>query len=163
MTKQELLDIAMTLMAELPDPVVTALEDVNLLVCETPADAAAELRAEAAETKGKGDDEFEFTEEDAQEVSALDCKGVFVGTPTEVEDSDESEEEEVVYYPDGFIILIASNIESPDEAKAVLMHEIGHALGMDEAEVQQLGLGVGAQPKEGKEVTTDGTTHSSNG
>jgi predicted Zn-dependent protease with MMP-like domain len=160
MKLSELHDIAMTLMAELPDPVVNALDDVSLLVCETPADAAAELRAEAEESKGKGDDEFEFTEEDAQEVSALDCKGVFVGAPTEVEDSDDSEEEEIVYYPTGFIVLIAANIESADEAKAVLMHEVGHALGMNEEEVQQLGLGVGAKPKEG---TDDGTAHSSNG
>lgn len=155
MKLQELTEIAYALMAEMPEPIITALSDVELMVCETPKDAADELSAEA-----KQDAEFEFSAEDAAEVSALECKGVFVGAPTEVEDSDESEEEEIVYYPDGFIVLIASNIESAEEAKAVLMHEVGHALGMDEAEVQQLGLGVGAKPKEG---TDDGTAHSSNG
>lgn len=112
----------------LPQPIVDALIDVELMICENPEEAQKELKAELG-------DEFK------EEVTA-DCKGMFVGAPTEIEENDDSEEEEIVYYPEGFVVLCASNIESPAEGTVVLMHEIGHALGMSEEEVAQLGLGV---------------------
>ena len=68
----------------------------------------------------------------------------------EVEETDDNDnsEEEVVYYPEGFIVLLSPNVESPEEGALVLMHEIGHALGMSEEEVKQFGLGVEAETKE---------------
>lgn len=40
----------------------------------------------------------------------------------------------------GVIVLVAPNLASPDEAWIALAHETGHALGMDEDEVAELGL-----------------------
>lgn len=127
-------EVAQGFMRGLPGPVIEALSDVELIVAEDVAKATAFLRDELGD---------EFKPEDMP----ADCKGVFVGAPTEIEESDDSEEEEIVYYPEGFVVLCASNIETENEGLVVLMHEVGHALGMDEEEVTKLGLGVsGTEP-----------------
>jgi predicted Zn-dependent protease with MMP-like domain len=140
MTKLE--EVAQGFMRGLPEPVIEALTDVELVIAEDVEKAAAMLKEELG-------DEFNPADMPA------DCKGVFVGAPTEIEESDESEEEEIVYYPEGFVVLCANNIETESEGLVVLMHEVGHALGMDEEEVTKLGLGVQGNepgqvpPKEG--------------
>lgn len=127
----------------LPAQVQGALEDVEVIIADSPAIARVALN-EALKEKNFDTDEFD------KEPIPDDCKGLFVGVPTEVEESDESEEEEVVFYPEGFIVLCLSNLESVDEASVVLMHEIGHALGMDEDEVKNLGLGDGPPQEKGE-------------
>jgi predicted Zn-dependent protease with MMP-like domain len=143
MQVEELEASAQKFMMGLPDQVIDALEDVELMVAASPELARAVLLKEY-------EDEF-----DASELPD-DCKGVFVGAPTEIEagETTDSEEEEIVYYPEGFIVLIANNIPDEQEGLLVLMHEIGHALGMDEDEVKNLGLGV-APPEAPKEGATD--------
>ena len=42
--------------------------------------------------------------------------------------------------PHGVIFLVATNITNKNEAMQVLMHEVGHALGLDEQEVAALDL-----------------------
>lgn len=127
LTKLE--EAAQGFMRGLPDPVIDALSDVELVIAEDVQKAASLLKEEL------GDD---FNPADMPE----DCKGLFIGSPTEIEESDESEEEEIVYYPEGFVVLCANNIETESEGLVVLMHEVGHALGMDEEEVTKLGLGI---------------------
>lgn len=134
MNVDELEVMAQKFMSGLPGPVIEALTDVELVIVDEPSKAVAMLQEEIG-------DEFK-----AEDMPG-DCKGVFVGSPTEIEESDESEEEEIVYYPEGFVVLCANNIESEKEGLMVLMHEVGHALGMDEEEVAKLGLGVpGSEP-----------------
>jgi predicted Zn-dependent protease with MMP-like domain len=118
--------------AGLPREIGKQLEDVELIVCETPEIATQELN------------ELLDTEDDAPAVEAIpvDCKGIFVGEPLEREDDDEESEHETVSLPNGVIAIIACNIKDGDEAVLVCLHEIGHALGMDEEEVKALGLGV---------------------
>jgi predicted Zn-dependent protease with MMP-like domain len=118
----------------LPREIGKQLEDVEMIVCETPEIATVELN-ELLDT------------EDGQPVDPVpaDCKGIFVGEQLEREDEDEESEHETVSLPNGVICIIASNIKDGDEAVLVCLHEIGHALGMDEDEVKALGLGVSPQ------------------
>jgi len=63
-----------------------------------------------------------------------DVRGCFVGT----QQSDGGEG-----FPTtakGTVYLVASRIHDGDEVEATLLHELGHALGMDEDEVKELGL-----------------------
>lgn len=115
----------------LPEKVLEHLQDVNVMICRDPAHATEEMNKEF-----EGEPPF-----------AADVKGAFMGEPMETEESStDDEENEVVYFPDGYVFIIASNVADEKEGVAVFLHEIGHALGMDEEEVSQLGLGVG--PKE---------------
>lgn len=117
--------------AGLPREIGRQLEDVEMIVCDTPEIATAELN-ELLDT------------EDGQPIDPVpaDCKGIFVGEQLEREDEDEESEHETVSLPNGVICIVASNIKDGDEAVLVCLHEIGHALGMDEDEVKALGLGV---------------------
>lgn len=121
------------------------LEDVEILICRDPAHATEEIEHAYEPAEGEA----------AHEPIPADCKGVFMGEPMEIEASDETEEDETIYYPDGHIFLVASNIKDQDEAALVLMHEIGHALGLDEDEVKALGLGVEPPAKEPTDVRTE--------
>ena len=64
-----------------------------------------------------------------------DVRGMYVG------DFSSGIDDEIVEDPPvGTIYLVASNLTDKDEARNVLLHEIGHALGLDETEVAGLGL-----------------------
>lgn len=114
-----------------PREIGKQLEDVEIIVCPDVKTAHEELS-----------EIIEVAPGDRIEEVPDDCKGVFIGEPMEVEDGDGEDEHETVTLPNGAIALIASNIKDPEEATLVLLHEIGHALGMDEEEVKALGLGV---------------------
>lgn len=121
----------------LPRPVAKDLEDVEILVCETRAHALTRL-SQLIEGDPVTDEEF-----------PLDTKGAFIGDPASREESDETEEEEIVELASGFVVLNVENIATEDECRLVLLHEFGHALGLDEEEVAALGLGVEeTQPNE---------------
>lgn len=136
MQLEQLTEMARTFMEGLPAPVMDALGDVELMIADDVNKVAALLKEELG-------DDF-----DPKELTS-DLKGVFVGSPMEIEESDanDNSEEEVVYFPEGFVVLLADNIDSAEEGALVLMHEIGHALDMDEDEVKNLGLGVGEKAK----------------
>ncbi len=125
---------------DLPENVAEALEDVELLIVTTPLMGTTFLKKEIG-----------FEEE-----LELDCKGAFIGSPAEISSDTESEGEEIFDYPEGFIIICASNITNEKEAALVLTHEVAHALGWDEEEVKQFGLGVDVEapkPEEGSNVS----------
>lgn len=143
MQLEALNEVATGVMNGLPQEVVDGLEDVELIV----ADDAAKVCAILKEELGDDFDEKELTG---------DLKGVFVGSPTEIEEDEDDADAETVFYPEGYIILLSPNIESKEEGVLVLLHEIGHALGMDEDEVRNLGLGV-----EKKEVPNEVSIKSS--
>lgn len=126
-------------MAGLPPQVLEGLQDVELVISDDVKKVHKLLSTELG-------NEF-----DPAELTA-DLKGVFVGSPMEVEetDHDDNAEEEVIYYPEGYIVLLAPNVETPEEGALVLMHEIGHALGMSEEEVTQFGLGVDKDVQKGE-------------
>lgn len=140
MEKAPLAELAVKFLAGFPTEITEDLTKVELLVCEDPAEANAEIN----HLYEKGED------------FAADAKGAYVGDPMVLEESTDSEEDEIVYEPEGHIVLIASNIKDADELALVLMHEMGHALGMDEDEVKALGLGV----QEAKEKATNEPTAS---
>ena len=133
MQRDEITAVIQALVDRMPESVMEALGDVEMVVCDSADDAALEMKKELR-------DEF-----NANEIPA-DCKGVFLGNAVEIEESDESEDEEVVLTAEGFIVLVAANIKDADEAALVLLHEIGHALDMDEQSVRDLGLGVRTEP-----------------
>lgn len=152
MTKEQLAEAVKTMMLALPEEVIETLEDVELLMCDTPEEAHEALKQELR-------DDYDFP------AMPSDCKGVFIGEPIELETAEDGEEE-IIEYPEGFIVLCAGNIASADETSVILLHEIGHALGMDEDEVKALGLGMSpgqAAPQEAApppESNTDETEHS---
>lgn len=64
-----------------------------------------------------------------------DARGMYEGTfPSETDD------ELVIDPPVGVIFLVAENLQDKADARAVLLHEMAHALGLDETEVAGLGL-----------------------
>lgn len=64
-------------------------------------------------------------------------RGLYRGTQITDED-EEGESEDPV--PDGTIYLCAGNLSDAEDVKKVLLHEIGHALGLSEYDVENLGL-----------------------
>ncbi len=141
MQVDQLAEIANRFVSNIPVEVTNELRDVDLLICENPEHARKEIADE-------------IIDPDPDQSIAEDCKGMFVGDPMEVEESEESEENEIVVLPEGVIVLVASNISTPEEAGLVLMHEMGHALGLDEEEVKQLGLGVEGKANVSKDPAT---------
>jgi predicted Zn-dependent protease with MMP-like domain len=64
-----------------------------------------------------------------------DSRGMYEGTfPSESDDELEIER------PEGTIYLVADNLVDKADARTVLLHEMAHALGLDETEVAGLGL-----------------------
>ncbi len=64
-----------------------------------------------------------------------DARGMYEGTfPSGMDD------ELVMEPPEGRIFLVADNLQDKDDARTVLLHEMAHALGLDETEVAGLGL-----------------------
>jgi predicted Zn-dependent protease with MMP-like domain len=148
------------LMRGLPSQITESLEEVEVLVCESPAAATSELLADATESAAE-ENKTLTAEERAELTLPADCKGCFLGDPMEkTDDSDpDADDSDVVYDPEGTIIFCANNIESPDAAVLVFLHEVGHALGLGEDEVKELGLAVQSAKKEGGHATE----HAANG
>ncbi len=134
---------------DLPRPIKKDLIDVELMVAPT-VEAA---RATLADLLGQ--ETRDNPEGATGEEIPSDCKGLFLGEAMEHEDEDgegDNTDTETVSLPEGFIILVASNLADEKEAALVLLHEVGHALGLDEAGVAALGLG--GVPSE--EISADG-------
>lgn len=122
---------AAAFLAELPQPVHDTLEHVTVAVLAT---TPPHIRT--------------------------DAKGLFVGVPqsatAEEEEADDDGGCGPVYDVDaagelveaegspaqarGQILLFAANLASPEDLERTVCHEIGHALGLDEWDVAELGL-----------------------
>jgi hypothetical protein len=81
--------------------------------------------------------EFEITDD-----PTVEWKGCFTGWPGLADDDPEVEDEgDDPCLPEGRILLAAANLADAAEVRAILLHEIAHALGFDETETALLGLG----------------------
>lgn len=127
--------LAAEFMAGLPDKIADTLEDVDVILCQTPEDGTAELVESLDPTQAT-------PEQKALCTLPADCKGVFIGDPMERSDDGEDSEEETIYDPSGVIAIVASNVASKEDFVLCMLHEMGHALGLDEEGVKALGLAV---------------------
>ena len=109
-------------LAELDEDIAGALAGVTVYAIEGTADP--ELRDAL---KNAGIPRWEFPRS---------FRGVFLGTPRDEYDEEGNGEE-----AQGSIVLNAPNLETFDDLRDTLAHEIGHALGLTEEEVENLGLG----------------------
>lgn len=154
--------IFQNLSAGLPDKIREILEDVDFLVFENAAEASNYLREETIES-AKEEGETPSQEELAEFDIVADAKGVFIGDPAEHEpEAEEGDLDGLKYEPEGYIVFISSNIVDADEAVLVFLHEVGHALGMDEREVTELGLAVAEAAKQ-QQATAKGTADATEG
>ena len=124
-------DIVKAFAEGLPEQIQDRLQSVSIFVFQNIEDATEEMEKH-----------FNDDGDDDDVLIPDDTKGVFLGSPAEEEESEETEEDVIEVDPEGFIVLIADNLSTPEEAAVVLMHEYAHAMGMDEEEVKQAGLGV---------------------
>lgn len=127
---------------ELPPHVRRDLGDVKVWACPGIDNAVEALKEH-------------YPEEDLPEIPA-DTKGIFFGHPMEVE-ADDGDDDEIVSVPEGVIILIAANIATLHDAAIVLLHEVGHALGMSEEDVDNLGLSAPVEDPPNADKTNDTT------
>ncbi len=67
-----------------------------------------------------------------------DTRAVFIGDQAELADEDDPGSEGTP--AGGVIILVAAMLRDDDDVRLTLLHEVGHALGLDEDEVENLGL-----------------------
>ncbi len=67
------------------------------------------------------------------------AKGVFVGLQQEGAPEEDTDDDEIVHAK-GTIQLFAANLEDAVDAQRAGLHEIGHALGLSEWDVMELGL-----------------------
>lgn len=69
-----------------------------------------------------------------------DARGLFVGLQAEPEDPDDPDCEDFDR-AEGVIFLVAANHDDAADLHHTVTHEIAHALGYDEAEAAEMGLG----------------------
>jgi predicted Zn-dependent protease with MMP-like domain len=113
-TIPEVRDAAIEALTSLDADIQAALVDVEIHIVMFPQDAACDLAT----------------------TPPHDAQGVYVGTVLEGVDEDEDK----VPGPAGTVYLFATNLADVDDVHLALWHELGHALGLDEDEVEGLGL-----------------------
>jgi predicted Zn-dependent protease with MMP-like domain len=92
--------------------------------------------------EGRTDPELRAAIQNAGMPRALvrqDFRGLYLGTCARTLDEDAGGE--LPDMPAGSIVLNSQALEDLADVRDTLAHEIGHALGMSEAEVENLGLG----------------------
>lgn len=135
MKLDELEAVATKFAAEIDPQVSEKLEEVTIICCATVKDVETLMTSEL---------DYDMANEGPL---PSDMKGEFYGDPLEVEEDDDGTKE-IVYDAEGEIFLVASNIANEEEAAKILMHEVGHALGLSEHDVAALGLGVTESPRD---------------
>lgn len=121
---EDVLTIVNAACEQLPEHVQESLEDVEVIV-------AAHHRDEVLPHAEAGDTPF-----------PEDFKGCYIGTTIEADAEDAEENPAIVEakQPVGTIYLNAANLADQEEVHKALYHEIGHALGLSEEDVTNLGL-----------------------
>jgi hypothetical protein len=125
---------AVQALAELPQPIHDALEHVVLrVVDDPPPQVPSDVKAIFLGVQQvSGPDEADSDDEDGDAGPHYDL-------------GDDGELEVVAVgggaLADGEIVLVAGNLADPDDVETALYHEISHALGLDEAGAEELGLG----------------------
>jgi Zn-dependent protease with chaperone function len=112
--------------AAMPHPIRAALGEVAFVTAEGPRDRLV-LRL----VSRLGLPELEVHS---------DARGLFVGLPPELPYEEDEDDVADIQPPAGIVFLFAGNLADRSEVEIVLCHEVGHALGMDEDEVEALGL-----------------------
>lgn len=131
MTFEEVQTQVTLFLGEIQEAITDDLLDVEFLVCES-REAAVERLNQLLDPE---DEKVTLDE------IPVDAKGIFFGDSAETVETDD-ETTETIECAAGAIVMIACNLADVDEVDLVLLHEIGHALGLDEAAVDALGLGV---------------------
>lgn len=121
-------------LGEIKEALADDLQDVEFIIAESREAAVIRLNAL-----------LDPSEQDVIKVEEIpvQAKGIWFGDSAEVVEAQENDGElsETIEYANGAIVLIVPNLLDTDEVDIVLLHEIGHALGLDEDEVEALGLG----------------------
>lgn len=116
-------------MDAIPDEIAEALADVQVYVVE-----------------GRADPELKAAIRYAEMPNAMvrrDFRGLYLGTTAQPL-SDVGADDDgapVAHLPYGAIVLNCQGVADLEDVRDTLAHEIGHALGMTEEEVENLGLG----------------------
>jgi predicted Zn-dependent protease with MMP-like domain len=123
MTKAEAENLVDLVMDAIPAEIAEALADVRVYVVEGRADP--ELR-----------EAIRYAQLERAAVRR-DFRGLYLGTTARALDPGD----EVPQLPQGSIVLNAQAIDTLEDLRDTLGHEAGHALGLSEEEVENLGLG----------------------
>jgi predicted Zn-dependent protease with MMP-like domain len=107
----------------LPKRVTGAIADVQIYVAKSRSDTKTLREA--------------VTKSGLQRVTVpQDFRALFMGEPLAASEGDDEEADPVV----GVIVFNAAMLRDSEDVVFTLLHEIGHALGLDEDEVAALGL-----------------------
>lgn len=107
----------------LPKRVTSAIADVQIYVAKSRGDTATLREA--------------VTKSGMHKVTVpQDFRALFMGEPLAAAEGDDEESDPVV----GVIVFNAAMLRDSEDVVFTLLHEIGHALGLDEDEVAALGL-----------------------
>lgn len=123
MTKGETESIVDQVMDAIPAEIAEALADVRVFVVDGRADP--ELR-----------EAIRYAELERASVRR-DFRGLYLGTTARALDAGE----ELPQLPEGSIVINCHAVGSVEDIRDTLAHEMGHALGLSEEEVENLGLG----------------------
>jgi predicted Zn-dependent protease with MMP-like domain len=123
MTKAETESIVDQVMDAIPPEIAEALADVRVFVVDGRADP--ELR-----------EAIRHAELERASVRR-DFRGLYLGTTARALDAGD----ELPQLPEGSIVINCQAVGSVEDIRDTLAHEMGHALGLSEEEVENLGLG----------------------
>ena len=125
MNKQDAESCLDAVIGALPDEIAAALEDVTVYVVD-----------------GREDPELGHAIRNSgleQANVRRDFRGLFLGTQA-VPLGGSGLEEPAPWLPQGSIVLNAAAMQDLEDVRDTLAHEMGHALGLTEDEVEDLGL-----------------------
>ena len=119
LSRREFVRIVRQAYRELPPPIREALENVDISVEDWPNRESSDL---------------------VEEGKAL--LGLYTGIPlTEREGTGNSLPDRIVIYRNPILRSCSSREQAAREIRVTLIHEVGHCLGMSEADLHQMGYG----------------------
>lgn len=123
MNKPECEAIVDDVMDAIDEEIAEALADVTVYVVDGREDPELRTAIKAAGME--------------RAAVSRDFRGLYLGTTARALSSDD----EVPELPEGSIVLNCQALSDAAEVRDTLAHEMGHALGLSEEEVENLGLG----------------------